>query len=161
MHSASVRALRGPGLSLVAIVIVAFVGGAATASSAPKTSAASLGKIAFSVQRGDNDAPWDVYVVRTDGRWILRKKTRLNEADPVWSPDGRHIAFEGWTIPNEADASIYTMNPDGTHRRRLARGRGPQWSPDGRRIAYVKDGIYVMNSNGTRQKRLTRSCACD
>jgi TolB protein len=50
------------------------------------------------------------------------------------------------------------MNPDGTHRRRLAPGGDPQWSPDGRRIAYdADDGIFVMNSDGTGNKRLTRS----
>jgi TolB protein len=50
------------------------------------------------------------------------------------------------------------MNPDGTHRRRLAPGGGPQWSPDGRRIAYANDdGIFVMNADGTGKKRLTRS----
>jgi Tol biopolymer transport system component len=79
----------------------------------------------------------------------------------VWSPDGRHIAFEGFTIPGGADMSIYTRNPDGTHRRRLARGYQPQWSPDGSRIAYADDGIYVMNADGTEKKHLVRGDAAD
>lgn|SRR6266550_1245250 len=81
--------------------------------------------------------------------------TRLDEDDPVWSPNGRHIAFEGWTIPGGADTSIHTMKLDGTHRRHLARGRRPQRSPDGRRIAYdASDGVYVINVDGTGKKQL-------
>ena len=134
---------------------LALVAGAAAAS-APNTSRTAAGEIAFSVHHGDGDAPWDIYVVRTDGRWVVKKTTtRLDEDDPVWSPDGRHIAFEGWTIPGGADTWIYTMNADGTHRRRIAQGRLPQWSPDGRRIAYDEsDGVYVIKVDGTRKNLL-------
>jgi Tol biopolymer transport system component len=115
-------------------------------------------QIAFAVHHGDGDAPWDIYVVRTDGRWVVKTTTKgLQEDDPVWSPDGRHIAFDGWTNVAGADTSIYTMNPDGTHRRRIARGHGPQWSPDGRRIAYDgSNGVYVINVDGTGKKRVAR-----
>ena len=148
------RSLR---LSITVLSTLALVAEAATASSALNTRRTAVGEIAFSVKHGDGDAPSDIYVVRTDGRWILRKTTRLNEANPVWSPDGRHIAFDGWTGYRADRAWVYTMNPDGTHRRRLAPGGG-QWSPDGRRIAYANDdGIFVMKSDGTGKKRLTRS----
>lgn len=135
---------------------LALVAGVAAADSAANTSRTAVGEISFAVHHGDGDAPWDIYVVRTDGRWVVKKTTKgLDEDDPVWSPDGRHIAFEGWTIPGGSDTSIYTMNPDGTHRRRLDRGRRPQWSPDGRRIAYdTAHGIYVMNADGTGKKHL-------
>lgn len=149
--------MRGLRLSVALLSTLTLVAGSAAAGSSPNGSRTAVGKIAFTVQHGDGDAPWDVYVIRTDGRWVLKKTTtRLNEADPVWSPDGRHIAFDGWTIPGGADTSIYTMNPDGTHRRRLARGDVPQWSPDGRRIAYINDGIDVMNVDGTGKKHLAR-----
>jgi Tol biopolymer transport system component len=134
--------------------------GATAAASAPSTNRAAVGKIAFFVHHGDGDAPRDIYVVRTDGRWVLRKPTTpLDEDEPTWSPDGRRIVFEGWTDHSGANMSIYTMNPDGTHRRRLARGYDPHWSPDGRRIAYDNGGIYVMNADGTEKHRLARGNA--
>jgi Tol biopolymer transport system component len=132
------------------------------AASAPNTTLTTVGEIAFAVHHGDGDAPWDIYVIRTNGRWVFKKATKgLQEDEPVWSPDGRHLAFQGWTIPGGADISIYTMNPDGTHRHRLARGYQPQWSPDGRRIAYTDNGIYVMNADGTDKKRVVRGDAAD
>jgi Tol biopolymer transport system component len=158
------KCIVGPVLSLgslrlwVAVVsTLALVAGAA-ASSPANARRTAVGQIAFAVHHGDGDAPWDIYVVRTDGRWVVKKTTKgLDEDDPVWSPDGRHIAFDGWTDHSGDDTSIYTMNPDGTHRRRIARGYAPQWSPDGRRIAYNgSDGVYVMNVDGTGKKRVAR-----
>jgi len=103
--------------------------------------------------------------------------------DPVWSPDGRKIAFVG-------DGKIYVMNADGSGKRRLTPTRNaapgfrpdsrPAWSPDGRKIAFqtlrhagpgaCSDGhpsadcnweIYVMNADGSGQRRLTHSPGMD
>jgi Tol biopolymer transport system component len=61
------------------------------------------------------------------------------------------------------------VRPDGTHRRRLMRLRGPEfdpsWSPDGRRLAFrdsrrginENDEIYVMDADGSRLKDLLHS----
>ena len=142
-------------VAVVSTLVLVADAAATSPANAPRT---AVRQIAFAVHHGDGDAPWDIYVVRTDGRWVVKKTTKgLDEDDPVWSPDGRHIAFDGWTIPGGADTSIYTMNPDGTHRRRIARGYGPQWSPDGRRIAYDgSNGVYVINVDGTGKKRVAR-----
>ena len=78
--------------------------------------------------------PHQAYIsrVRPDGTGA----ERLTEGwRPIWSPDGRRIAFE-----RSPDA--YTMRADGTGIRRVFRARvrktsiaGMAWSPDGRQIA--------------------------
>ena len=152
------------------VAILALVTAAAATHAASSAGRASVGEIAFTVRHGDmsDDSGWDIYLVRTDGRWISRKQTRLservpglNEDAPVWSPDGRRVAYFGWVCPPVCSGWrgwVYTMKSDGTDRRRLAQSTAPpQWSPDGRWIAYAWDGIYVMHADGTGKKRLTSS----
>jgi Tol biopolymer transport system component len=59
---------------------------------------------------------------------------------PVWSPDGRTIAFQGFRA---GTYDIWSVAPDGSNLRRLTTGpyddREPAWSPDGRRIAFTSD----------------------
>ena len=60
---------------------------------------------------------------------------------PVWSPDGRAIAFvssrgnQGWTF------GVWLVDPDGSNLRNIANpGLGPAWSPDGRWLYYSTRG---------------------
>jgi Tol biopolymer transport system component len=52
-------------------------------------------------------------------------------AQPVWSPDGRKIAFKRQFSDRQAD--IYVVNADGNGQRKLTRSDGresqPAWSP--------------------------------
>jgi TolB protein len=125
-------------------------------------------KIAF-VSRRDGNA--EIYVMNADGSG-LRNLTRNTVGDrrPIWSPDGRRIAFE-------SDWQVNVMNADGSGQRRLtrngARNFAPAWSPDGQRIAFERRlgrkkygpcsgcgrastfEIHVMNADGSGQQRLT------
>ena len=69
---------------------------------------------------------------------------------PAPSRDGRKVAF---AIDNE----VWTMNADGSARRRIARHRRLDtvgrisWSPDGRRIAYI---LYSLGSRFATEIRM-------
>jgi TolB protein len=107
-----------------------------------------------------------IYVMNSDGSGIidLSRAPAANDDHPVWSPDGRRIAF----VRNLYDASgrlddrsgIYVMNADGSRQTQVGNPRDgtPTWSPDGRKIALTRSGgIYVMNADGTGAIRLTSS----
>jgi Tol biopolymer transport system component len=117
------------------------------------------------VGRCDNE----IYVLNADGTG-LRRLTRNAVADgsPVWSPDGRSIAFtrdHGRQIVN-----IYVMNADGSGQRRLTQSlrRRPwielAWSPDWKRIAFIASfsrrgaaDIFVMNADGSGLRNVTNT----
>ena len=57
---------------------------------------------------------------------------------PVWSPDGRHIAFVSTrNLPGSSNVGIWLVNPDGSGLRNLVSGGGwATWSHDGRWLYY-------------------------
>jgi TolB protein len=74
---------------------------------------------------------------------------------PVWSADGRRIAF----VSRRDGKALYVMNADGSGLRIVARVEAlttPAWSPDGREIVYGRNGVYVMNADGSGQRQLAR-----
>ena len=130
-------------------------------------------KIAFIRIRRD-DA--DVYVVDADGtgrRKLAHAVSGTHNRNgvpkpnpgPVWSPDGRRIAFTSY---RDGDEDIYVVDVEGGGLVNLTRSRGtdraPVWSPDGRLIAFRsertgKGEVYVMKADGSAQQRLTRNPA--
>ena len=64
---------------------------------------------------------------------------------PVWSPDGKRIAF---TSSRDGNYEIYLMDAGGGNVRNLtnhpAQDNYAAWSPDGRRLAFIsnRDGAY-------------------
>ncbi len=81
---------------------------------------------------------------------------------PVFSPDGKQIAFMSG---RDGNPEIYVMNVDGSNLRRLtnhpAGDTTPTWSPSGSQIAFTSDRsgkmqVYVMDStDGSNLRRLT------
>jgi TolB protein len=95
----------------------------------------------------------EIYTMNADGSGKRRlTRDRRDDDDPVWSPNGKRLAFH-------RAQGLYVMNADGRPQRLLVRNASnPRWSPNGRRLAFVlgRAGIYVVNADGTGRKRLTR-----
>ncbi|MGA7909132.1 MAG: hypothetical protein WCA16_17120 [Candidatus Sulfotelmatobacter sp.] len=125
-------------------------------------------KITFCSLRDDQYS--QIYVVNTDGTGEKRitKITTGDSCGPVWSHDGKKIAFYSFAFPHPSrNPAIWIMDPDGSNIKRLAEhGLSPSWSPDDRQIAFAsnRDGkfqIYAMNSDGSNVRRLTKNKAED
>jgi dipeptidyl aminopeptidase/acylaminoacyl peptidase len=76
-----------------------------------------------------------------DGSAPARALTELEGAvhEPVWSPDGKRIAF---SVERKSHALIATVDLDGEAVRWIApsteRDVSPRWSPDGHNLAFVR-----------------------
>ena len=151
-------------------------------------------RIAFS--KSDGVGTGDIYVIDADGSDQTRL-TSTPEANapganvdvyigaPVWSPDGKKIAFsrnveevtrsasaaaagssaEPSASPVPEMSGIYVVAADGSGQTTLTNSTEagfPTWSPEGAKIAFQDSGnIYAMNSDGTGQSMLTDSLAGD
>jgi Tol biopolymer transport system component len=99
--------------------------------------------------------------MRPDGSGQHPLTSGEDESAADFSPDGRSIAFVGFTGGN---ADLWIMRADGTGRRRLTSSPmfeyDPRWSPDGRWIAfegYTRDfpDLFLIDRNGRDRRRLT------
>ena len=118
-----------------------------------------------------DDLQTQVVLINRDGsdkRVLARPPPRppehsQHDTGPVWSPDGKQIAFDRSLADNDGgvfEHHMYVIGSNGAGLRQLTGdgGFGPAWSPDGRQIAYGVDGnIYVVGADGSGRLRLTDS----
>ena len=79
---------------------------------------------------------------------------------PVWSPDGRRLAFTGearYPAGGRFGEAVYTVGADGKNLQRIAAAvSAPTWSPDGQRLAFATiedDEVVVVTTAADRSAR--------
>ncbi len=124
--------------------------------------------IVFRDSRAGVNVNDDIAVIRTDGTGYrnLTRSPDANEWGPVWSPDGRRIAYSS---DENGMPQLFVMDADGSNARQLSDvwGEYPTWSPDGSRIAFASSmggstpfgdpdyDVFVMNADGSDETNLT------
>jgi TolB protein len=94
------------------------------------------------------------------------QRVHVEDWDPVWSPDGKTIAFTRTRLDVYAEgrpgaatpADVFVIGANGKGLRRLIRNAsGASWSPNGREIAYVRAGagLWVARADGTDARQLS------
>jgi Tol biopolymer transport system component len=81
----------------------------------------------------------EIYAVNVESGAFRQITTRHGpDTDPVPSPDGRLIAYQGqdWSTDTYVENGLYVMNADGSNPRRIAGELGSSlgnmtWAPDG------------------------------
>jgi Tol biopolymer transport system component len=124
------------------------------------------------------DRKEDIYIIDlTDNKTEMNGATvrRITEDtdpnyEPVWSPDGRHIAYEARFL-QAGDAEIAVIDLDTNTRKLLTDNKitdfEPDWSPDGNRILFgslLEDNrvnLFVVNADGLDRQQLTTTQAHD
>ena len=92
---------------------------------------------------GTGPSTWQLAVIAADGSGfrMVDAGTNTNAGRAEWRPDGRLIAFVGYSKPSMRE--VFLTERDGTRVRKLpgaanVASDGIAWSPDGKRLAFMR-----------------------
>ena len=118
-----------------------------------------------------------IYVMDDDGRnakMLVKRVDGRSVSWPVWSPDGKQIAFlraEPIVPKQKRPYAIFIINSDGTGEFRVTDGDNadfkPSWGPDGKHLVFTSDRLakpgagqkdtWRINIETKALRRLTRT----
>lgn len=118
----------------------------------------------FLLVSSDRTGAYQIYRSDADGNGTvaLTKLFGYTVGSPVWSPDGRKIAFDARV---EGNPDIWVMNADGTEPQRLTSEQSEDvtgaWAPDGSSIVFCSNRsgdlqLWRVPAGGGAAQRLTR-----
>lgn len=97
----------------------------------------------------------------------VSRLTRGDQREPLWSPNGKKIAF---ATGYGNDLEISVINVDGSNRHRVTENdkldQWPSWAPGSKRLAVERwesesfsddEEIFVIQTNGSGERKLTRN----
>jgi Tol biopolymer transport system component len=88
----------------------------------------------------DGDSPGGALRIVTASDDYALTTGVADDSQPVWSPDGRKIAFARIDNTNDEYSEIWVVNKDGSGTRQLTHlrcfNRDPSWSEDGRKLVF-------------------------
>lgn len=106
----------------------------------------------------------DIYVRKVnDGELVRLTSSVASDHNPVWSPDGRQLAFLRGPEYGEKRYQLVVIPALGGEERVLGEvWGGLDWSPDGRYFAVVDNddpdaptAVYLLSTDGRERRRLT------
>jgi len=123
------------------------------------------GKIAY-VSSDPKTRTEVIHTIDPDGSNDIQLTSGPHDSQPVWSPDGAHIAFGKSSSDNKE--RIILMSGDGSDQTSLTNSgteSSPAWSPDGAQLVFAHQDtmktdsrqIFAVNVDGSNRRRLTDS----
>jgi dipeptidyl aminopeptidase/acylaminoacyl peptidase len=152
---------KRPGvIAVLALLAVLALPAAAADATFPGTD----GQVVFTSER------FLFTVDATGGNWTRLVTSTMRQGQPVWSPDGRRVAFRGGP---DGDSEVWVVSADGTGLAKLTTtpdvgtserfSSQPAWSPNGSQIAFRSDrrdnngDIWIMDAGGTNVRPLIQT----